>query len=147
MVPHRRPPGGPAGFQTSHSRCSPAESSYSCSCTPPELQKHGRGIQTCSAWLRNAPDILMTLNLMRVGVNDIDNHDPTRTNADRKREPTLAKLWDAPVAQDVDELCFIGPPLLLSCFIQVLGRTSEYTAHIWRSDPRSISETPSRASP
>lgn len=53
VVSYRRPPGVPAGFQTSHSRCSPAESSCSCSCTPPELHKHGRGILTCSALVEN----------------------------------------------------------------------------------------------
>lgn len=35
--------------------------------------------------------------------------------------PTLSKLGNTPVAQDVNKLPLIGPPLLLSCFIQRLG--------------------------
>lgn len=72
VVSHRRPPGGPAGFQTSRSRCSPAASSDSRSCTPPELQEHGRGIQTCSLSLRNASDILMTANQSNEGSASLD---------------------------------------------------------------------------
>lgn len=37
--------------------------------------------------------------------------------------PTLSKLRNAFVAQDVNELPLIGPPLLLSCFIQGLDGT------------------------
>lgn len=34
---------------------------------------------------------------------------------------TLSKLGNTPVAQDVNKLCLVRPPLLLSCFIQGLG--------------------------
>lgn len=48
VIPDRRPPGAPAGSQTSHSGCSPAGSSDSGSCSPAELQTHTTGIFTCS---------------------------------------------------------------------------------------------------
>lgn len=37
---HRQPPAASSGFQTFRSQCSPAESSYWCSCTLPELPRH-----------------------------------------------------------------------------------------------------------
>lgn len=44
-------------------------------------------------------------------------------NSMRVVGPTLSELRDTPVAQDVDKLPLVSPPLLLSCVIQGLDGT------------------------
>lgn len=56
----------------------------------------------------------------------------TSIHGNKRGEPTLTKLRNAPVAQDVNKLCLVGSPLLLPRFIQRLGGMGSENTYIFR---------------